>query len=272
VRAVESIRSDLDIKATGILPKQFADQIVAQFYDQKEGGEPAALKILAERERWGTAWPQVWQQLSKDLPPAAYVIGAGMNPEAGRRLAEVSTIKPEELNKQLVTVGAKPKDITDAVGAELRDAVLSFAGQPGADKLAGTLLDSAALLATRYRVSGKSAGEAAEQAAREVFNERYDFFEAGESTIRVPRPYDGGDIKGALKAVSRDLTGVARVDESAWVTLPNDAGIALTWMGGVVNRPDGSPVVYGWDELLNRAATINHTPGRLPPDASRRVR
>lgn len=271
VNQVQAAAADLGIQSPKVLPDEFAGQIVGGFYDQKEGGEPAAERIIAERQRWGRAWPAVWSQISKDLPGAAYVIGAGMSVEAGRRLAEVSTVDRPQLDKWLATQNVKPADVKTAVASSLNNAALSLAGQPGADKLFATLADSAERLATRYVGMGKGVNDAAEQAANEVFNERYSFFDHNEATIRVPKPYDGREVKSALKVVTRDLSGVPRVDESQWVTLPNDAGVALTWMGGVVQRPDGSPVVYGWDDLLNRAATVGYSQG-LPPDPSRRVR
>lgn len=270
VNQVQAASADLGIQNPKVLPDQFAAQIVAGFYDQKEGGEPAAARILGERQRWGRAWPAVWSQISKDLPGAAFVIGAGMSVEAGRRLAEVSTVDREQLNKWLPQ-GTNSGHVNDEVTKALSDAGLSLAGQPGADKLYSTLVDSAERLATRYIGSGKDVKDAAEQAANEVFNERYSFFDHNDSTIRVPRPYDGSDVKSAMKVVTRDLAGVPGVDEAQWVTLPNDAGVALTWMGGLMKRPDGSQIVYGWDDLLNRAATVGYSQG-LPPDPARRIR
>ena len=125
--------------------------------------------------------------------------------------------------------------------------------------MASTLLDSAKRLAIRYRASGKGATEAAQQAANEVFNERYEFIERDDATIRVPRPYDASAVKGALRAISADLSGQPRIEESQWVTLPDDSGVALTWMGGQAEGPDGQPIVYTWDQLLNRGATAQRT-------------
>jgi hypothetical protein len=262
VRRVLAASEDLGIQNPAVLPKQMAGSIVAGFYDQKAGGEPAAMRILAEKQRWGEQWPAVWQQLAPDLPGGAFVIGMGMNPEAGRRLAELNgldeqTGKPitlATLRDQLPS-GDKPNDLGQAVRSELSDAVLSYAGQPGSDKLASTLLDAAERLAIRYRTSGKGINDAAEQAAKEVFNERYEFIERDDSTVRVPRQYSADAVKGALRVVTSDLSGQPRIDESQWVTLPDDSGVALTWMGGLANGPDGQPIVYTWDQLLNRAAT-----------------
>ncbi len=257
VRTVQAASEDLGIQNPAVLPKAYAETVVARFHSQPEGGEPAAMGIIAERQKWGAAWPAVWQQLAPDLPAGAFVIGMGMSVEPARRLAEVSTVKMEDLRASLPT-DTTPKDLGEKVRGALDDALLSYAGQPGADKLSATLLDSAERLAIRYRAAGKSVGDAADQAAREVFNERYAFENVGDAVIRVPRPYDGGDVKAALRLATGDLkrTGQPRVDESSWTTLPDDSGVALTWMGGLVDGPDGQPIVHTWDELLNRSATL----------------
>jgi hypothetical protein len=280
-RQVRTAGAELGIENPALLPKAYARQMVGQFYDQKEGGEPAAARILTERAKWGSAWPDVWRQLSPDLPGAAYVIGAGMNLESGRRLAEVSTVKLDDLRASLPTQ-TSPKDVTDAVRGQLNEAILSFADQPGSDKLAATLLDSAERLALRYMATGRDQSDAAKQAADEVFNERYNyvtvmenralipvpFADPGGSLIRVPLLYDGDNVESGLRLAHRDLAGKQpRLDESTWVTLPDDSGVALTWMGGLAERPDGTPIVYGWDDLLNRAATAE----RATADEFRRI-
>lgn len=261
-RQVQAGAAQLGIESPAVLPAPMAKAIVTGFYDQKAGGEPAALRILGEKEKWGDQWPAVWQQLAPDLPGAAFVIGMGMSPEAGRRLAEVSGLDPQTGKpitlatlRDTLPAGEAPKVIADDVRAELNDAILSYAGQPGADKMASTLLDSAERLAIRYRATGKSAGEAAEQAAREVFNERYEFIERDDATIRVPVQYDADAVKGALRIVTSELSTQPRIDESQWTTLPDDSGVALTWMGGLAEGPDGQPIVYTWEQLLNRGAT-----------------
>ena len=262
VRQVQAASADLGIQNQAVLPKAYADQFVSQFYDQKSGGEPAALRILGEKEKWGDQWPAVWQQIAPDLPGSAFVIGMGMNPEAGRRLAEVSGIdqqtgKPITLAtlRDQLPDDTPPGDLTKAVRSSLNDAVLSYAGQPGSDKLASNLLDSAERLAIRYRASGKGVSDAAEQAAGEVFNERYEFIERDDATIRVPRQYDADVMKGALRVVTSTLSDQPGINESQWQTLPDDSGVALTWMGGLVEGPDGQPIAYTWDELKNRVAT-----------------
>ena len=259
VRQVQAASADLGIQNRDVLPKAYADQIAGQFYDQKEGGEPAALRILAERDKWGDQWGAVWQQLAPKLPGGAFVIGMGMSPESGRRLAEVSAVKIEDLRAQLPST-LPPGDVRKEVRDELDDAVRSYAGQPGSDRLADTLLDSAERLAIRYAASGKGVTDAAAQAASEVFNERYGLVERDDAVIRVPRPYDEDEVDDALRAATGDLkrSGQPRIEESQWVTLPDDSGVALTWMGGLVDGPNG-PITRTWDELLNRAATEQRT-------------
>lgn len=255
VATAESRR--LGIRNPAILPQTYADSIVARFDQQDQGGEPAALAIMGERQKWGAYWPLVMRQIGSKLPGAAAVIGTGMRPGPAARLAELARLKDEDVSK-LLPAGTAPKDVQDAVRDELSDFAATIQGQPGDASLLALLQDSAYRLAASHVASGRSATDAATLAVQEVVNERYQFIEARGAPIRVPVGVPRTEVQAGLRSLwYQDVSrlGYPRIDEAQWRTLPNDSGVVLTYQGNVVNRPDGTPVRYTWDDIRRRHAT-----------------
>mgnify|MGYP006935477417 CR=1 FL=1 len=266
VAASESNR--LGIRNRAILPQAYADTIVSDFEQQEQGGEPAALRIIGERAKWGRYWPQVMRQIGPKLPGTAAVIGTGMRPQPAARLAEFGRLKDEDLAK-LLPSGTAVRDVRDAVAGELEDFRATIAGQPGEPQTYGMLSDAAYRLAVAHMAEGRSATDAATLAASEVVNERYQFVEARGSQIRVPVGQPTPEVQAGLRAVwYRDVAalGYPRLDEARWQTLPDDSGVALVHQGNVVRRRDGTPVTYGWQTIRNRAATVGEDARQLDRD------
>jgi hypothetical protein len=256
-KAVAAESQRLGIENPAILPKAYADQITAQFYQQPEGGTAAAASLIAEREKWGRHWPKVFRQVAGELPGTAFVIGTGMRSAPAGRLAELGQLKDEEVNK-LLPAGMAPKDVRDAVRDELADFALSVSGQPGDARLMGMMDDATYRLATSYVAQGKSASDAATLAAQEVVNERYRFVEFDDSMLRIPAAQDVRSVRRALRSVTtRDLPqlGYPRIGDARWRTTPGDDGVVLYYGNDVVLDKAGNPVRYTWAELQNRAAT-----------------
>ena len=266
VATTESRR--LGIRNPAILPQAYADTIVADFEQQDQGGEPAALRIIGERAKWGRYWPQVMRQIGPKLPGTAAVIGTGMRPQPAARLAEFGRLKDEDLAK-LLPSGTAVRDVRDAVSGELEDFRATIAGQPGEPQTYGMLSDAAYRLAVAHMAEGRSATDAATLAASEVVNERYQFVESRGSQLRVPVGQPTPEVQAGLRSIwYRDIAslGYPRLDEARWQTLPDDSGVALVHQGSVVRRRDGTPVTYGWQTIRNRAATVGEDARQLDRD------
>lgn len=268
INQVKAAKERLGIDGGTVLPKPFAESIVGQFYRQEEGGQPAAASVMVERAKWGPAWGEVWNQIKGDVPGAAYVIGEGMPAEPAGRLALLSTQKIEELRKTL-PAGLPPSEVGDSVRDELGDYIASVSWQPGWQRLADPMLDAAERLTIDYVGRGKGVNGAATQAALEVVNGRFNFITAGDAVIRVPVDIDDTEVArglGAMTYAERRALGSNVFDEAQWATLEDNQGVALIWNGQLVERPDGTPVIYTWDALRNKAATNRETARELDRD------
>lgn len=256
-----------------LLPAAHADKIVAQFHDQQQGGQNAAVLMHALAEQWGAYWPQVYGQMAPKLPSAAVVIGAGMKPAPAALLAEAAALGRGEMLKTMPPNTAG--DVAEALSREMAAFESTMAPQHGGLQTANRVREGTELLALRYMRSGMNASDAARQAFTDTVGEKYNF----RGTFRVPVEHDAVLVeRGAQQALQNlesfglDVPPSAfALDEadaratyirslkaySKWVTAADESGLVLyNQFGAAVMGADGEPVKLTWGELSERGKTV----------------
>lgn len=255
-----------------LLTTEQSNRIAAQFYDQQTGGAKSAELIASLEGQWGRYWPQVFNQMASEnkLPPSALVIPNMEDKGARGRLAQVSSMKEEDLKALLAP--SDPKDLRDSVLSEFQTAAPSFVSQgPAGNRTMSVFMDQAERLAMLYRSQGKSIKEASKQAYQETMGARYEF----QNTYRVPKKEDPAKVAvGAEFALSnladarvfapaglplteealRTQTIDAIKANGLWVTNKDESGLRLMVMGQdgtqyQVVGADGNPVERSWSDL-----------------------
>ena len=251
----------IGIQNPAILPKNVADDLVARVYGRSQDDKAlvGSAAILAERQKWGKYWPNVFAQVAKDLPGSAAVIGLGMRQKPADRLVELSALSEKDLNALLPSNRA-PKDVRDKVNDTMTDMFASFQGQQGDAAMVAMLEDSAYRLAIDYVRAGKSVSDAAELAYSEVIGERYVLAEVEDNMIRVPtqnampnRVLRQG-LSAAKERAVADL-GLGRIRDAYWQTLPSDDRVVLMYDREPVLDKNGNPITYTWEQVRNISAT-----------------
>jgi hypothetical protein len=261
----------IGIQNPAILPKNAAEDLVSRVYatSSKDGSLVGSAVILAEREKWGPFWPNIFAQVAKDLPGSSAVIGAGMREKSANRLIELSALSEKDLNALLPSNKA-PKDVRDEVNNVMTDIFASMYGQQGDAAMIAMLEDSAYRLAIDYVRAGKSVSDAAELAYSEVVGERYVLSEFEDSIIRIPTQsaMSNDVLSTALRIAKSDFieaTGFTRARDAYWQTLPSDDRVVLMYNREPVLDQQGVPVTYTWEQLRNMTATRRETVRLEPP-------
>lgn len=272
----------LGIDKPQILPQSYADQIVKQFSDQKQGGENAAQLVQSQASLWGSYWPQVYGQLSAKLPGAALVIGSGLAPAPAAMMAEASTLKRSELVDGMDP--ATTKDVSDALRSDMTDFQATTAQQAGGTNTFNTIFDNTEKLALMYVRQGKKPVAAANEAYQDVIGGKYQF--AG--TYRVPSQYNAGEIAAGAGVALTNIDPVnlklpvslAGLDETQtrnayvsaiqtngyWVTAPDESGLVLYAKGAAVLDAAGKPIRRTWAQLQKAAAgSVQASPAMINP-------
>lgn len=261
----------IGIQNPAILPKNAAEDLVSRVYatSSKDGSLVGSAVILAEREKWGPYWPNVFAQVAKDLPGSTAVIGAGMREKPANRLIELSALSEKDLNALLPSNKA-PKDVRDEVNNVMTDIFASMYGQQGDAAMIAMLEDSAYRLAIDYVRAGKSVNDAAELAYSEVVGERYVLSEFEDSIIRIPtkNAMSNDVLSIALRIAKSDFieaTGFTRARDAYWQTLPSDDRVVLMYNKEPVLDQQGVPVTYTWEQLRNMTTTRREAVRLEPP-------
>ena len=270
----------LGVMQPQLLPKQAADQFVASFNQQIQGGENAAMLIEQEAQKWGKDFPAVLQQVGNKLPPEAQVIATGLPKDVAERMASVAIIPDKDLDVAL------EKGRKDEINQSVQDALGPFAeslqGQSGGDKFYANMYRAAVKTAKTYVIRGESPKDAARRVVDAMVNDKYDFF----GTYRVPKTLDTSAVsRGAertLQTIKPEelmaLPGFEGVsdDQNAkqlhdalqssgqWVPTNDESGLALTLNGYQVLGKDGKPIVRSWDDLQMQGMEESGT-YRVPP-------
>jgi hypothetical protein len=275
VNATLAEQKRIGVVSPTILPKNVADGIVRQFYDQSNGGQNAALLMQQQAQLWGKYWPQVYGQVAKDLPGAALVIGAGMKQQPAELLARASVMKPDELKEGLLKDDVKTAE--EGVQSAMVDFQSSLSQMAGGAQTFNTFYEQTNKLALMYVRMGEDPAKAAKRAFNDTVGEKYEFVTDSNNkaaTYRVPVQYDAGVIeKGAIRtlrgiesmdlqvpvslanlpeAEARKAYVSALKDSAYWVTAPDESGLVLYANGAAVTDKAGRPVLKGWDQLQSQ--------------------
>lgn len=251
-----------------LLTEWQAAAIASRFTRTEDGGGNAADLIQGLQAQWGKHWPAVFKQLQGKLPPAALVIGTGVDPQTAATLARIAPVTTAELKKGLDA--AATSDARLFLGDRMAEFRGTLSGQVGGERTFATLYSEMERLTYAYMGQGKSAADAAEQAYKAVVDDRYTIKE----TYRVPSTIDADMIeRGAQVARSSidpatlltarepwmsDELVAARMAEiprqSYWVTLPDESGLAMYLGGAAVLDKEGQPITRSWEDLTAEAA------------------
>lgn len=294
VTATLAEQTRLGVVAPTILPKAITDSIVRQFYDQKDGGQNAALLMKQQADLWGKSWPQVYAQMAKDLPGSALVIGSGMKPQAAELLARASTMKQGELEDGLASKDVKT--MKENLQGSMTDFMTSVTPLAGGAATFNTFSEQTTKLATMYMRAGESADAASKHAYDDVIGSKYNFVTNGNNktvSYRVPKEFDQSTVaKGADRlmgvvekmdlAVPPSLMGLdpqqaktafasTLKNQGYWVTANSndgqpESGLALYVNGRAVTNSKGVPVFKTWSELANIANVVMppRNPNKMP--------
>lgn len=258
----------LGVKQPKLLPDSAADQFVANFNNQINGGENAAAMIEQQQELWGKDFPAVLQQVGNKLPAEAQVIATGLPKDVAERMASVASIKDSELNAGLQK-GQKDM-IAQSVSAAMAPFAQSLQGQSGGINTYNTMFQAASRTATSYVLQGMDPEKASTKVVNGMLNDKYDFF----GTYRVPKTQDTEAVsRGAAQAMRQikadelmPLPGFAGVTEEQnrkqlhdalqssgqWVPNEDESGLSLTLNGYRVRGADGQPITRSWADLQQK--------------------
>lgn len=256
VSAVTSAKDDLKIKNKSVLPAALVDQIVAP---TNSTGQNAVQALNSFRERFGSSWGSIAPDVMPKLTDSFKVAMSGMDAVAGARLVELQGTKTDDLRKY-VPQGVTNSMVKEQLDKQFRDLTRSYAEMPGGVEAMSMIRDQAERLAISYMASGSSYKDAIERASGEVMTNRYQVRvvdnRTDESFVRVPNVYNRQPVDAALVARGlKTLEGkidVPRMNETKWMTLADDSGVGLYWMGQPVHGDKG-PIRYRWDELVDNA-------------------
>lgn len=258
-----------------ILPRPMASMIVQQFHDQSKGPQGPTQFLQAQESLWGPYWPQVYQQVAKELGPTARVVANLRDTPAAALLSMNAGMKTEELRKPLGS--GKANEVDDFVMVELEPLRESLVGwTTGGSSTFNDYLDAAKRNAYVYQAQGAEPVAAARRAVDELVFEQYTFHQ----TTRIPTTVDAqmaslgmrrilqnaDTLKPRIpeaeaKMLGPDFTGkqlaAALKNKGFFVTLGDDSGVALFMEGNngarAVEGADGRPITFTWKQLIDSA-------------------
>lgn len=283
LKALRSAKASLQIAGGQILPEAYAQSLVQTLNDPKSA-EFLNVAVSAEKDKWGDAWPQVYQQIAKSIPDMAMVLGSGVPQSAGDALAATASLDTKQMESMLPS-GTKMKDVEDKIGQAFDDLRRSFPPEAGGIRQYNAILDSARRLTI---INSKTMGlNGAVEAAYKALAD-YTFNDFRGVTYRVPREYDAELIDDGARAFlenfkpssnavlktpgsqlsaeeTLDMAQESIRDNAYYVTRPDGQGVRL-YQGGVpVPGPDGK-IDLTWDELTALGLASTATRPKLTPD------
>lgn len=266
----------LGIAEPKLLPKPMADAIARQFNDLSDGAQKPAQLIQQYSATWGRHWPQVYQQISKEVGPTTRVVANLRDTPAAALLSMNAKMKTSELRSPIPTADAETVD--KSVEIELTPFRQSLVGwTTSGSETYGDFDQAAKRNAYVYTAQGMKPGPAAKRAASELVSEYYNFV----GPTRIPTSVNVRVAEAGMSSVLRDAEnlsvripdGEARVlgkdftakqlatslkDKGFFVTLGDDSGVALYMQGQngerAVEGADGRPITFTWKQLTDRAA------------------
>ncbi len=267
VTATIAEQQRLGVQEPKLLTEWQAAAIASRFSDTSEGGDNAAKLIEGLRHQWGNSWPAVFRQLQDKLPPAALVIGSGVDPQTAGTLARIASLKTADLKLGLDSIDTKTaKDALSEGMAEFRN---TLAGQVGGERTFSTLYSEAERLVYAYMSQGKGPKDAVRQATKALIDDKYTL----KDTYRVPSTLDARLVDIGARAALRKLD-TSDIDNSTykwandefiadrlkkvphqgyWVTLPDESGLALYLDGEAVLNKAQQPITHSFESLIELA-------------------
>ena len=272
VQMVIAEKERLGIRSDKILPDNYADGIAAQV--NRAEGEQAADMIESLAEQWGKHWPSVFNQLSKDLAPAALVIGSGVDRPTGELLARTMNVKTADLTAGLDKTDIR--DINESLAEEMAEFQVTVALQ-GNSSTYSKVFDQAKRLAYAYLGQGSDVDDAVNRVFSALVDDKYDIVD----TYRVPREFDADDVAAGIEPLLNqfDLSSFAAMSpkgtetdfivermrsallrDGQWITNEDETGLVLTYNGTVLANDNNQRIEFTFEELIG--AGIETTPGQ----------
>jgi hypothetical protein len=181
--------------AVKILPKQEVDSLVADWEDKSVGGTYAAQWLQEKAALWGAAWPDVMNQLRKELPPTAEVIsnmqGIGQSGPAAI-LAKASIKENQDAQRKLLADDhVLAKNINESLNVTMKP---WFESNSLNDKdglaISEQYKSAVRTLSIEYTRRGISEKDAVKKAYDDVIGSQYTF----HGTFRIPRSEKTPDV------------------------------------------------------------------------------
>lgn len=254
---------DADVERLGmlrgdLLPNSTAKLLASEIASEKSPEKLAAI-LASESAKWGDRWPDIHNQIAKDLPDVAAVIGSGIDKTAAVNLAKTLNLKDTELSAMLPP-GTTWNALRQAVGKEFADVRKSFPAQ-GA-RTFGAIEESAMRLSLTYMQAGDSESSAITRAYNDLIGNQYNIGSLKDVTFLVPKNFDVSDIETEAEDIlrnfkpPRDIVGNAdplRVqqsyrDDAYWVMDKNGDGLRMYINATKTN------IVYTYQQLADMAA------------------
>lgn len=266
----------LGVKTPSILPESYVSQVSAAFKDPANAGARQVQMINEMKKNWGTYFPQVFKQISTEVPDSVKVIGSlDADADTAALLSSIAPLKTSELKAPL------PSADVNLMNTTLETALADF-GKTLAPHGASGMSTYSSIYNEAYRgalaqmAQGVDPQKAAEDMSRRM-TARYtrDTWSGKkiqmDGSLRVPNQWDIDQVQdGAEKAISRidlpdvmiaqDIPGVSDdfkreqlrgiLSAAQLVTNTDETGVRLFFNGDVIRRPDGSPLEMTFDELV----------------------
>lgn len=260
-----------------LLTNEQANSIAQQFTTAPAN---AAQLMDGLQSQWGSYFPQVFQQLTRDnkLPPSAMVIPNMSDAFAKETLARFSEPGALKGLKEQMPPGSET-EITTKLQQLNEPFYTSTAYQQGGPSTAAIVAEQQKTLAMAYVAQGKSVGDATKLAYQQTVGHAYSF----QGTLRVPLKEQPDQIMGGTRVILNNLqtldttappsfrpgltdtdranawrdairggaTWVANGDESGtnlYVRAKNEAGVDSLF---AVRSSDGKPLSWSWSQLRN---------------------
>lgn len=267
LKSVRADRERLGITKADVLPDSYADQVASALSNPKSA-EGLATDIEREAARWGSSWPQVYEQLAPKLSDTAAVVGSGIPRQTAVNLAAVANLKDTEL-KGLLPPGKKWSDLENQVAEQFEDFQRSL--PIDATRMNNSFRDAATRLAARYANSGADMNDAVARAYRELVESQYQLVEFNGQPIRAPLELHRDVVtSGAVAALqgyrakaedllvpagsflsdeeyAEDFTEHVR-ENGVWITNPSGTGLRL-YVDGAPVLSAGKAYEVSWDSL-----------------------
>ena len=280
VQASTTEQRRLEIENPKILPNEIADLLAKKFTDA--AGTQETVEVIEQLSgQFGKHWGLALKELgNKGINDSALVIGSGVTRDVGMIMSSLTNEKVSVLKQNIL-----PTDVTE-ITDKLRKKFDSFYKSltsldiKSGIKTYDAFYNETHKLAIYYASKGSSNSEAAEKAANDTFNKKYEFVTSGPTYVRIPIKDEGvlRRITRGMKAAILDEKAVKElnispfssgfaldenqrvtasnaiiVEQGYWVTSPDESGVVLYLEG--LNNPSavldrqGNPVYKSWDEL-----------------------